>query len=137
MEVENHNNPQIRPRSRFYLASFLNLLVWPGAGTFLLNRRKEAMFQVIIAFLSLALLVFGSASIIMWAVPLIAHADSNNLGHVDAFILIQNTYQDNPPRWLGFHSMGVIVFSLFLFVFSWVYSLVSLFSFRKKASSEG
>jgi hypothetical protein len=131
MEVEKDINTQIRPRSRFYLASFLNLLVWPGAGTFLLNRRKEAMFQVIIALFSLALLLFGIASITMWAVPIVAHVDANNFGHDNAAILLMETYRDNPPRWLGFHSMGVLIFSLFLFVVSWVYSLISLFIYKK------
>lgn len=139
MEIESNStnsseSHKLKPKSRLYLAAVLSLLVWPGAGTFLLGRSREALTQVTLAFLSLVFLFFGLGSIIYWAIPLITHADINNFGHENAFILIQDTFRDNPPRWLGFDSFGVLIFSLFLFVLSWAYSLVSIIIYRKKGT---
>jgi hypothetical protein len=134
---DNKDKQPLRPKSKIYLATFLNLLVWPGSGTFLVHRRGEAIIQVLVAFSSLVLLVFGIVSIVTWVLPLVAHADANHYGHDNTAILIQDTYREKPPRWLGFHSMGVIIFSIFLFTVSWIYSLVSVILAKQQMKKEG
>jgi hypothetical protein len=119
------------PRSKFFLAFFLSLLVWPGVGSFLVQRRREGISQVFLAVFSLALLLVSFGVIINWVVPIVADAEALSMGPDDIALYISENYVVSPPLFLGFSAPLVVMVSLAMFFVAWVYSLVSLLLARK------
>lgn len=129
----------IKSNSRLWLACFLSLLVWPGSGSFLINRSRDGVIQVVLGFVSFVLFMFGFAVLVVWGTPLIVEG---GLG-VSQFSLeglasgLSEEYEENPPTLLGFPVFGVIVISFLVFVISWVYSLISIVLAKQSVKKGG
>jgi len=120
---------------RLLMAAFLNLLVLPGMGTFLLHRRKAAWLQLLLSCSSLVLAFAGFFSLAVWA-------SSGGLAGWDSVefpltgfegwplerkSLFFDWLKENPPQVFGGDLRVVLFVIVGLFFVSWVWSFLVLF----------
>lgn len=133
-------------KSRYNLALFLSLLVWPGAGSFLLGRRWQGIFISLLATVSLVLLTYSFVGFFLGIIPIFGQASSMGLPLEETVSQIYTAVYSNPsnpsnpsflPAPFGFSFFGVLIFSIILFLISWVYALIDLVMAKKNIKQGG
>jgi TM2 domain-containing membrane protein YozV len=136
-------------KRKWYLAAFLNLLVLPGSGSFVLGRRVDGFIQLVLSFVAMGLLTVCLKSIFGWLWGEFARFNQNYdpLGWSEG----DTYYRGSAPKPLFFmnyiaHSLengsypmtfGLPTFiffllPLFIFFLVWVFALISLLKERKR-----
>ncbi len=113
--------------TRRALGAFLNLVVLPGTGSFVLGRRTEGTVQLLAALAGLGMKIAGAAAVVARA--------STNLGALDmgsgapdpkqVALQIAEAIQAGPPTIAGVSAIWMLFGGLALVVFAWVFSLIS------------
>lgn len=107
------------------LAAFLNLLVMPGCGSFVLGRRFDGVVQILLVVAGLVLKVAAVVAIASWINPVLGNGPLD--AEAIAKCLSSEEYANNPPSVLGISAAHALVVGLFLVVAGWVYGLISVF----------
>ena len=113
--------------TRRALGAFLNLVVLPGTGSFVLGRRLEGTVQVLTAVIGLGVKITAASVIVARASTEIGGI-SGTEGLPPTEILtaqIVGSIQSNPPMIAGISAIWLFVAGLALVVFAWLFSFVS------------
>jgi TM2 domain-containing membrane protein YozV len=127
-ELSNSCNSDVSPRSKVVVALTLSLLVYPGAGSFVLGRIVEGIIQIVMASASLIIILVASVAMVYWAIPIYESAGRHG---GDFITLLIESYYQSPPAFLSITYGTWFVLAIFLFTFSWVYSLFSIIWWKK------
>lgn len=120
-------NYQGKQWGRRGLGAFLNLVVFPGSGSFILGRTLEGGIQVFLASAGLAMKMAGGVALVKRVGGEIGGLDTSG-GTPDPGALtlqVAESIQFSPPSVIGVNSLWMIAGGLSLFVVAWIFSLVS------------
>lgn len=113
--------------TRRALGAFLNLVVLPGAGSFVLGRKVEGTAQVLLVAAGLGLKLAGVAAISQRIGSEVGQSRYTH-GAQDPWLAaaqIAEAIKDVPPSVVGISSLWLVGGGLALFVAAWLFSLVS------------
>lgn len=140
---------KIYEKRKWYLAAFLNLLVLPGSGSLVLGRRLDGFIQIGLSFLGMVLLTSSIKSVFPWVMENLSRFNKNfnPLGWYEdgvffwgsspkplAFLdyIFVSMERGQYPTCLGVSSISIFILSIGIFLFVWIYSLISLLQVGKK-----
>jgi hypothetical protein len=123
-------------KKRLGFASFLNLLVLPGTGSFVIYRRLDGFVQLGMSLLAMVFFGLSSKALLFWVFGLyqtfLQTYDSSGgsappfVTFLDSFLLGYPAFGAQLPTVFGFSSLSVFITSLVIFVLVWVYSLITI-----------
>lgn len=113
--------------TRRALGAFLNLIVLPGTGSFVLGRKIEGAIQLFLVGIGLGMKILGAAAL-AGRVGSEVGGINHSLGAADPGSLalqVAEAIQANPPSVLGVNSIWMVAGGLLVFLAGWFFSLVS------------
>jgi TM2 domain-containing membrane protein YozV len=135
-------------KRRWYFATFLNLLILPGSGTLVLGKRRDGLIQLGLGLLGAILLTLCLKNMIGWIFDIFFRFNQNynplgwyegdifywgsspkSIVFINYFLAALN--KGDVPTLFGVSTITMLVVSLGIFIFVWIYSLISLFQRRK------
>jgi hypothetical protein len=115
------------------LAAFLNLVILPGTGSFIVGRRIDGVIQICLCTLGVVLKLTALASLTIWMSPILQGLGVESLDRVKfedslpvARYMMIEASNSPPPEILGLNSMHVLWIGVAMILVGWVYGLVSV-----------
>jgi TM2 domain-containing membrane protein YozV len=141
----------LHQKKKWYFAAFLNLLVLPGTGTLVLGKRRAGLIQLGLGLLGAILLTLCLKTMIGWTLEILSRFNKNynpvgwyegdvfywgsspkSIAFIDYFLAALN--KGDIPSLLGISTITMLFVSLGIFIFVWIYSLISLIQKSKTIS---
>ncbi len=137
-QVSEVNRDQVVYRGKTWkrktLAAFLNLVVLPGTGSFVLGRLAAGWIQIALCVGGFIVKIAAVTSVTIWLNPVLQKLGAESVGELQlkdilpvASHVAEEYYRSTPPEVAGINSLYLFWAGLAMILVGWLYGAVTLF----------